>query len=88
VSANLTLAVDEELLRRARIKALEQGTSVNALARAYHEHDVSVASHEAVKGFLAVAGRAAASSGVGGRSWLRDELHDGSRAFGDTNVLV
>ncbi|HAQ22076.1 MAG TPA: hypothetical protein DGF10_04755 [Acidimicrobiaceae bacterium] len=31
--ANLTLAVDDDLLRRARIRAAEEGTSVNALVR-------------------------------------------------------
>lgn len=35
--ANLTIAVDDDLLRRARIRALEQGTSVNALLRDYLE---------------------------------------------------
>ncbi len=35
--ANLTLAVDDQLLRRARLRALEQGTSVNALLRDYLE---------------------------------------------------
>src|SRR5690349_10806835 len=29
--ANLTITVDDELLKRARIKALEEGTSVNAI---------------------------------------------------------
>ena len=29
--ANLTLAIDEDLLRRARVRAAEQGTSVNAV---------------------------------------------------------
>ena len=31
--ANLTLAIDDELLREARVKALEQGTSVNEVCR-------------------------------------------------------
>jgi len=31
--ANLTLAIDDKLLREARIKALEQGTSVNEICR-------------------------------------------------------
>ena len=31
--ANLTLAVDDDLLRRARVRAAEQGTSVNAVVR-------------------------------------------------------
>ena len=30
---NLTLAVDDDLLRRARIRAAEEGTSVNAVVR-------------------------------------------------------
>ena len=31
--ANLTLALDDELLRAARIKAVQQGTSVNEICR-------------------------------------------------------
>lgn len=31
--SNLTLAIDEDLLRRARVRATEQGTSVNAVVR-------------------------------------------------------
>ena len=33
--ANLTITVDEEVLRRARIRALELNTSVNAVLREY-----------------------------------------------------
>ena len=32
--ANLTIVVDDEVLKRARIRALEQGTSVNAVLAA------------------------------------------------------
>jgi plasmid stability protein len=32
---NLTITVDEGVLRRARMRALEQGTSVNAVLRDY-----------------------------------------------------
>jgi hypothetical protein len=31
--SNLTLAIDDDLLRAARIKALQQGTSVNEICR-------------------------------------------------------
>jgi hypothetical protein len=31
--ANLTLAIDDELLRAARIKAVQEGTSVNEICR-------------------------------------------------------
>lgn len=74
-STNLTLVVDEALLRQARIRALEQGTSVNALVRAYLEHYVGTSAREGISGFLEIASRAAASSGPEGRAWSRDELH-------------
>jgi predicted HicB family RNase H-like nuclease len=35
--ANLTLTIDDEVLKKARIHALERGTSVNALVREYLE---------------------------------------------------
>ena len=34
---NLTITVDDDVLRRARIRALEQGTSVNAVLREFLE---------------------------------------------------
>ena len=33
--ANLTITIEDDLLKKARIRALEQGTSVNALLRDY-----------------------------------------------------
>ena len=38
---NLTLSIDEMLLRKARIKALERGTSVNAMVREFIEKTVA-----------------------------------------------
>jgi hypothetical protein len=74
-NTNLMLTVEEELLRRARIRALGQGTSVNAVVRDYLEHYVGAAGRAGIAGFLEIAGRARASSGSDGRSWSRDELH-------------
>ena len=31
--ANVTIALDDELVRRARIKAVNEGTSINAVIR-------------------------------------------------------
>lgn len=74
--ANLTLTIDERLLRAARIRALEQGTSVNALVRDYLEHFAGeTRANEAIAGFLDRSTRSAASSGREGRTWTRDELH-------------
>ena len=73
--ANLTIKVDDALLRRARLKALQEGTSVN---------QVLVASLQAYSGgdprtrgwqeFLDGAGGQQAVPG--GRDWTRDELHE------------
>lgn len=38
--ANLTLAIDDDLLREARVKAVQQGTSVNDICRQAIEHYV------------------------------------------------
>lgn len=74
-TTNLTLVIDEELLRRARIRALEQGTSVNAVVREHLEHFVGSQAQEGVSRFLALARGTGASSGPAGRTWSRDELH-------------
>lgn len=74
--ANLTITLDDEILKRARIRALEQGTSVNAVLREYLEAYVGVASirEEAVKRLLELSRDARSRSG--GRRWTRDELHE------------
>lgn len=73
---NLTITIDDEALRKARIRALEQGTSVNAVVREFLEAYGGVRAEQraAVEEFLEIARRSGA--GRGGRSWTRDELHD------------
>lgn len=74
---NLTLTVDEEILRRARIRALEQGTSVNALVREYLKQLAGRSTAaEGISEFLAATKGAGAGSGSGGRTWTRDDLYD------------
>jgi plasmid stability protein len=75
--ANLTITIDDETLRLARIRALHQGTSVNALLREYLEaYAVTDRTRQALDGFLELARRSRASSGAAGRRWTRDELHE------------
>ncbi len=75
--ANLTLTLDDEVLRRARIRAIETGTSVNAVVRSYLEEFAGrTAAAEGAQEFLALSERAQAKSGPGGRAWTRDELHE------------
>ncbi len=75
---NLTVKVDDETLKRARIRALEQGTSVNALLRAYLEDYTGIRDQrrEAGDDFLRLTEEHEANSGPGGRSWRRDELYE------------
>lgn len=70
--ANLTITIDDELLKRARIRALEQDTSVNALLRDYLTAFAGV-ERDALEEVVRMAGRARSSSG--GRKWKREEAH-------------
>jgi hypothetical protein len=74
--ANLTITVDDRLLKLARIRALEQGTSVNALLRDYLEAYAGAVDTQrrALEDLLDLS--AAATSSRGGASWTRDDLHD------------
>lgn len=75
--ASLTLTIDEDLLRQARIRALAQGTSVNALVREWLENYADAdRRRSAAQGFLAVAKQSRASSGAAGRSWTRDDIYE------------
>lgn len=75
--ANVTLSIDEDLLRRARIRALEESTSVNALVRRYLQSYAGVSEAEqAVEEVLELARRSGASSGPEGRAWTREGLYE------------
>ncbi len=75
--ANLTITIDERVLKRARMRALERGTSVNAVLREYLERYAGGGgTADALGAFAALARNSEASSGADGRTWSRDELHD------------
>lgn len=75
--SNLTVTVDGRVLRRARLRALERGTSVNAVVTEYlARYAGESTTGEALAGFLELAAATDAGSGTQGRTWARDELHD------------
>jgi hypothetical protein len=75
--ANLTVTIGDNVIRRARVRALEQGTSVNALVAAYLERFAGPdPTGEALAAFLELADASRAGSGEGGRTWTRDGLYD------------
>ena len=75
--ANLTLVIDDDLLRRARMRALAQGTSVNAVVR---EMLANYAADERVldcrRRVAALARSSSAGRASTGRSWTRDDLYE------------
>ncbi len=73
--ANLTLALDDALLQKAREAAIRDNTSVNALVREFLTRYVDARSRrlEALARFEAVAaGSQSASEGP----WRRESLHE------------
>ena len=75
--ANLTLTIDQEVLRRARIRAVTEGTSVNAVVREQLERYAGMsAAEQAMAEFLSLSTTSVAGSGPGGRTWTRTELYD------------
>jgi hypothetical protein len=75
--ANLTITVDDEVLHRARRKALDQRTTINGVLRRFLELYVGGNEQdEAIGRLLSRARKSTASSGEGGRTWTRDDLYD------------
>ena len=82
--ANLTITVDDEVLKRARIRAIELGTSVNAMLA---EHLRTIAGRDDAKAratteLIALA-RTNSDQGAkqrakqrGKRRWSREDLHE------------
>jgi hypothetical protein len=76
--ANLTLTIDEETLRRARIRALNEGTSVNALVRDYLDRyaDAHERVEHARRRVLELARESRAGSHGAARTWNREDLYE------------
>lgn len=72
---NLTITVDSEILKRARIRAITEDTSVNAVLREYLESYAGVPGRHrgAIEHLLSLS--RTAKSGRGAATWTRDELH-------------
>ncbi len=73
---NITLSVDETVLRTVRLYAAERGSTVNALVR---EFLTGLANREdrtrkARQRIMELSRRSQAN--IGSRSWTREELHE------------
>lgn len=74
--ANLTIVVDPEILKQARIQAMQDGTTVNKLLAAHLDDYVGRRTRQGhvLNRILELAEKTGFSSG--GRNWTRDELHE------------
>jgi hypothetical protein len=72
---NLTIQLDDEVIRNARVVAAKRGTSVSALVARELEHLVEQDSRYEEARQRATELLAQASD-RGGRSWQRDELYE------------
>lgn len=74
--ANLTLTIDEGVLRRARIRALEQDTSLNTIVREFLEsYAGSSEAAQAIEELLEMSEASRATSAPEGRTWSREDLY-------------
>lgn len=75
--ANLTITVDEQVLRRARIRALQRNESVNRYLADTLERYADAGSADAVHDLVSLAGSLRTGHIGQGRGWTREELHRG-----------
>ena len=73
---NLTITVEDGILKRARMRALEENISVNAVLRKYLESYAGTARcrRRALESLLHLS--RTTRSGRGAARWARDELHE------------
>lgn len=80
--ANLTITVDEETLKRARIRALERGESVNAFLadqlRKYSEDEGEEIRQQRTTARLIELSKTLSGNSEG-RPWSREDLYDDRR---------
>ncbi len=97
--SNLTISVDDELIKRARVRAIQQGTSLSAKVRDYLQHYVNESEEmlkqqrdDATARLMAAIATATTQTQVdtaatapdaGPRMTLRDELYEGDFRAGD-----
>ncbi len=73
--ANLTITVDEQVLKRARIRALQRNESVNRYLAEALQRYADHSGDDVVDALTAIVARAHTGHVGDGRGWARDDLH-------------
>ena len=76
--ASLRISIDGDVLKKARIRAREMGTSVNAVVREHLDRFVSddETGRDAIRRILDHAEALDVGTGAAGRTWTRDDLYE------------
>ena len=74
--ANLTIVIEGDTLKRARMRALEEGTSVNAVVRDYlvDYAGMKAQKEKAINDLLRLSQKTKARRG--NRRWTREDLYE------------
>jgi plasmid stability protein len=73
---NLTITVDDDVLKRARLRALQEDTSVNAVLRSFLEAYADAGEREQAAIADLIALSLESTAGRGAATWTRDALHE------------
>ena len=74
--SNVTLSIEEEDLKKARIQALQNGTSLNAVIRDFIKQYVNRDTHYQQLTERVLKQTENTNELGGGRDWTREELYD------------
>ena len=73
---NVTLSIDEDILKQARILALQQDTSVNAVIREFLKNYIASAQRYQLITERIIQQAERSQFNSNGRKWTRDELYE------------
>lgn len=73
---NLTISLDEEIIREARVRAIREGTSISAKVREFLQQYALPQSQQQQAAQAIVALARQSPGGSGGSKFDRDELYD------------
>jgi len=77
--SNLTIAVDDNIFKQARVRAIQQGTSVSAKVREFltsYAQGTSAPNPQLAAGQALIATARSSKANSEGATWTRDDAYD------------
>jgi len=73
---NLTIALDEAIVRKARIRAIHEGTSVSAKVREFLAEYAQESDRQLLAGQAFIAAARSSTANSEGARWSREDVYD------------